>query len=263
MNRLGRILQLEWTILSRSRASWIIFALYFAGTISVIWLLSKLGSLQFSGSHIPFEQFFHYPQIWGNITWLMRFANILLSLLLVHLVSDQLVSRMHRKHVIDGASHHEILLGHLAKLVLMTLVVLVTAVSLGAIFGVRADSGFFSLRALGYLAALCLYGAVDLLFVLFVVLLLRRAALSIIAIFLWILILEPLASKLLSHYKLTFIAERLPTASISKLIPSPAAIAGFNQAEAALPEIGQWLTVALWGGSFYLLSYAVLRYRNL
>lgn len=255
-----RLASLEVRKLVSYRPFWIIMGLYIGICTLSAWIVAHLSSFN-PGTSMTIKTFLAYPNIWEGISWLMQFANILFTLMVVLHLTNQLELRMVRQHVIDGLSRTEVLLGQLMIAFSLAVFSALTVLALGAIFGLgtlgTAAVGTKGLITLGSLAAETF---LHLAFVIFITLIFRRAVPTIIFLVFWHVALEPIGGYLLQQLVHPGIRDYLPFTVIDQLVPIPSFLG------AAEPTMAQPLIYGLcaaYGALFLGLSWIKLQRSDL
>ncbi|WP_192821742.1 ABC transporter permease [Rufibacter sp. LB8] len=221
------------------------------------------GHVQINGK-MAGADLYQFPNIWPNLVYVCSYLNLIPSILLIILVTDEYTFRTLRQQVIDGFSRAEVVQGKYTSAVLLALVCAFFAVALGLGFGLyfgdaanrgqvfsQLESvGYYLVQLLGYLPLAMLFGF-----------LFKKSGLAILAFMAYTLVVEPLI-----HWKLPdYIDKFLPIKALGSLTPNPNSalvqmVLGETEVltpmQALAPAIGY---IAL----FCLLSYALLRSRDL
>lgn len=209
-------------------------------------------------------EIYYFPGIWLKLTYIASYFNLLLGILLIILITDEYAFRTFRQQVIDGVFRRDLVLGKLTVVMLLGVVATLFLSGMGLGFGlantpaVSAEklwSGsnhliYYLIQAIGYMSLAVFFGF-----------LIRKNGLAIICFLVYAKVLEPLV-----HFQLDDqIDKYFPMKVLGSLTPMPGqeifdSLAGPTQVlsprEAVLPAL-------LYVGLFYLLSYGLLKWRDL
>ncbi|NOQ72893.1 MAG: ABC transporter permease subunit [Crocinitomix sp.] len=209
-----------------------------------------------------------FPEVWGNITYIAGWVNLLPGILVVALVCNEITFKTQKQNVIDGLSRLDVILSKFYVILLLSLAITVYVFIIGLIFGLIYSSGgsmtsgldnlfFFFLQTLGIFSI-----------ALFLAVIIRIAALSILAyifVFLFMgLIIQNAIGEELSMW--------MPTNMLADLTPFPLYDAIVNMQSKVdknmviVEDINPWmraLVSSLYTAGFIALSFFTMKKRDL
>ena len=113
------LLKIEYYKVKNYNTFWVILAIY-AALVPLTFL--GIGQIDF-----PFfpskETLFGFPTIWGFLTWIASWWNILLGVLIVVLVCNDIAFKTQRQNVIDGMSRKQYIFGKFTFFTLLAVAV--------------------------------------------------------------------------------------------------------------------------------------------
>lgn len=230
-----RLFQVEWLKLKHYRPFWIMTGMYaLCVTVvcsSVMFLMSyaKSKGAEFNGIDPTIIPFYDYPDVWQNIAYLASFFKVILAFIVVISIANETTYRTLRQNVIDGLSFADFLK---SKLIFIFFLSLVSSILLWLI-GVVTASFYSHVQGIEYmfhstsfLLAYMLGVFTYLTFALMLTLLLPKAGLVIVGLFMYTLVFEPLLATFIQYYPETYewlrpLPKYFPVMSIYYLIPLP------------------------------------------
>ena len=165
--------------------------------------------------------FYNFPDVWHNTTYIASWFNILLYFFVILVVTNEYQFRTVRQNVIDGLSRWQTIVSKLLLILLFAIgstLIVATIALLCGLFLSEEGSGTLSFEKAEFLGFyfVQLFGYMS--FALLVATLLRKQAMSIIAFLAYILVAEPVL-----HYR--FLPEAwapyLPLEALGSLLPNP------------------------------------------
>jgi len=188
----------------------------------------------FRGFNPTLIPLYDFPDIWQNLTYVASFFKIFPAFLVIITVSNEFNYRIIRQNIIDGLSKKEWLLSKILFLQALALTATLLLFLIGLITGLiyaHPDSMPYLFSSLTFLFAYFLDVFIYLLLALLLTLLIRRAGLVIVGLFMYTFMIEPLVAQLLYYPELVyypklpawskFIAPLLPIEAIHNLIHIP------------------------------------------
>jgi len=230
-----RLLQIEWLKLRHYRPFWILMGLYTFITVVVcasgmlfLEYLKKEGA-DFRGINPTLLPIYDFPDIWQNLTYVASFFKIFPAFLVIITISNEFNYRILRQNIIDGLSKKEWLLSKILFLgtiaLFCTSLVFLIGLLTGGIYA-HPDSTPYIFSSTSFLLAYFFDVFIYLLLALLLTLIVRRAGLVIVGLFMYTFILEPFLSLFLENYPhlpdfYRPLAAFLPVEAIHRLIPIP------------------------------------------
>jgi len=198
MMRLFKLeIQKNWTY----PGFWIILGMHYFFLITVLFNLQDLaGSIDYSDNQygdidlslVPLLQF---PDVWHNITYISGFFKILLGIYVIIAITNEFQYNTIRLNLINGLTRFEFTVSKLLLILLISLVSLLVVFAAGLIIGITNSDApsssqmmDHSIFLLGYFLELLLY----LNFAMLIGILLKRTGISIFAVLIYPLLVEPL-----------------------------------------------------------------------
>ncbi len=230
-----RLLEIEWLKLRHYRPFWVLTGMYClcvvlicsSGMLFLRFLKNK--GADFDGIDPTIIPIYDYPDIWQNMTWVASIFKVILGFIVVISVANEASYRTLRQNVIDGLSKSEFLKSKLifitALSVLSTLLLLVIGLIMGSLYS-HVQGVEYMFRGTAFLPAYCLGVITYLTFAMLITLLIPRAGVVIVALFMYTVMFEPLLSVFLLHHPdvadwLRSLVPFLPVRSIYDLVPFP------------------------------------------
>jgi len=223
------LLQIDLKKMTSYRTFWVVCGLYFftlgtttaSGMEFLKWLVNMGASFgaEINISRIPF---YHFPDVWQNITFVSGFFKAILSFMVVISITNEFSYRTVRQNVIDGLSRGQFLISKVLTNVLLsamsTVMVFVIALITGMIYSpsiivadMVTDLEFFFayfLEVFAFLSFALLLGIV-----------IQRSGLTIVILVLSRMI-EAIIMANIDDY-VPWMIPFLPMESISNLVPMP------------------------------------------
>ncbi|MBC6990156.1 ABC transporter permease [Hymenobacter sp. BT491] len=241
------------------RTAWVILVLY---AVLLAIFVSVGGNVVINGQRVG-QTLYAFPAVWSKLSYAASYFNMLLSILLIILITDEFQFRTFRQQVINGASQLDLIQGKMAVSALLTLFGTTAVLIIGFYFGLtRAPEtaasattnlsavALYAVQALGYLALAALLAF-----------LIRRSGAAILLFLLYSWVVEPLIrfslpDELDRFFPMKILASLTPTPGQEMLDTVTGPNGSFTATEALPFAIG-------YIGLFWLLSYALLRNRDL
>lgn len=230
-----RLLKVEWLKLRHYRPFWIMVGMYalcvtlVCSSVMFFFAYIKSKGADFDGVDPTMIPFYDYPDVWQNLTYLAGFFKVILAFIVVISIANENTYRTLRQNIIDGLSFGDFLKSKLAFIfalslgsaVLVWLIGLVTASFYSHVQGL--DYMFQSTSfLLAYFLAIMTY----LTFAMMLTLLIPKAGLVIVGLFMYTLVFEPILATFIQYYEGTWEWLRpwpkyFPIMSVYYLIPVP------------------------------------------
>lgn len=176
-----------------------------------------VSNITFGGAVDLTEYMFSFPSVWGMITYLAGWFNLLMGVLVVIITCNEINHRMLRQNVIDGLSRSQAILSKFLVIFLLSFVVTIYVALIGFLSGMILGGGdvgpleefyyipVYFIQTLGYFS-----------FAFFFAILVKRPALAIIFYVLSIM-LEGIVGLFLPSQ----VYQWFPLKIISELVPFP------------------------------------------
>ncbi|MDX5346245.1 MAG: ABC transporter permease [Hymenobacteraceae bacterium] len=255
-----KLLRIELLKLIPYRIFWIIIGIFAALMFFIVYAGSKF---VVNGQQVG-PQLYDFPDIWAKLAYIASYFNLLLGILIIILVSDEYSFRTMRQQVIDGLSRAELVQQKFYVVLLIGFASAVFVMLLGLGFGfvfsknTATDAvtaqlpalGYYLVQALGYLSLAMLFSF-----------LIRKSGLAIIAYLVYTKIVEPII-----HYRLSDeVDQYFPMKVLSSLTPMPGkeVVEMLTGPSQALPPSEAVLPAVIYIGMFFLLSYLLVKFRDL
>lgn len=276
-----RLLDIELHKLRYSRSAKILTLTYFI----LITFIAMFASIEFDLGSMHFrladQGIFNFPFIWHFNSYIAALLKLFLAIVIVSMMSNEYSNRTLKQNLIDGMSKKEFVLSKFYTILLFSLIstlfLFVVSLVLGYSFSDYTElSIVFS--DMEYLLAYFVKITGFFAFCMFLGILIKRSAFALGFLFIW-WILENIANGILSWRIFTEsdtgekIVQFFPLSSMSNLVVEP--FSRLNVIQTAASQIGseldkdysvhwyQLLIVIAWTFVFVLLSYALLKKRDL
>lgn len=195
----------------------VILGLHLALFFLVIIITSQI---EISVPGFKMRNLFQFPYVWESFSWIASWFNLLLAILVIVLVGNEFSFNTFRQHVIDGLSRNDLFLGKGIVILLIAvygfLLVLLSSLIFGFIFS--KDISFAIVFKNSYLLIVYFIQAIAYMTMgLFLAILLKNNALSIVIFILYFALIEPIIRSFFSQGVRRF----FPVKIISNLTPAP------------------------------------------
>lgn len=224
-----RLVRIEYLKLRHHRATWILLALYFVTIAAAAFggglLLRYLADqgVSYRGLDPTILPIYDFADIWQNLAYMAGFFKIFPAFLLMISVSNEFTYKTHRQNIIDGMSRGEFVLGKMGFAAFLAvasgLFLLVIGLVLGGLYSPVRDFGSV-IGHLFFVPVHMLQLLIYFLFAIFIVLLIRRSGISIVALLMYGVMIEPILN-LIIKYKAHISTAILPLDAISRMVPMP------------------------------------------
>lgn len=276
-----RLLDIELQKLWKNRASRVLIITYFALTSFISLIASikfDLGPFKFNAAD---SGIFNFPYIWHFNTYFVAWLKVFLAVVSVSMIANEYSYGTLKQNLIDGMSKKEFILSKFITVILFagisTLFVFIITLLLGYSFSSYNEIGIV-FSDLEYLFAYFIKLVGFFSFCLFLGILIKRSAFALGFLMLWFFI-EKIIYGLMGKFvfddfdKANAIFKYFPLESMSNLIIEP--ISRLNFIKAVSTQIGvenikdysvhfsTVLVVLLWTVIFVLMSYKILKKRDL
>ena len=262
-----RLLKLEMRKNFNYPAFWVIIGLHYFFLITVLFNIQDFaGSLNISDSDygnmdlsmVPVLQF---PDIWHNITYIAGFFKILLGIFIVIAITNEFQFNTIRLNLTNGLSRIDFITSKFLLIFMISLVSVFVVFAGGLLIGIKNYEGSGSIEVLdqsifliGYFLEILLY----LVMALFIGIWLKRTGISIVALLIYPLLVEPII-----RWQFPDNIDRFfPVNAMDDLIVFPfPKYFGFEIPESVSPLIIG--IVIVWIIVFYALSIFILKRKSL
>ena len=233
--RMIRLFTIEWLKLKYYKPFWVLFLMYSVAIILICstgmffleWLKSK--GADFEGLDPTIIPIYDFSDVWQNMTYMASFFKVVLGFIVIISVSNEDNYRTLRQNIIDGLSKQDFWWSKFSLImslsIVATLLILVLALLMGAIYSNIPLKGHF-FQSLDFIGAYFLSLITYLTFCFWIALLLPKAGIVIVGIFLYTIIFEPFLALFLENFPrfdpaVKKIPQFFPVRSIYNLIPVP------------------------------------------
>lgn len=264
-----RLIRLEFLKLKANRALWILLGLYMLCLVLIAFsggtILKYIESIgfkykSFSPTMLPIYDF---EDIWQNLAWLGYFFKIFPAFLLIISITNEFQFKTHRQNIIDGLSRNEFFLSKLSFAAFLACLSGVLLFVLGIILGI-SNANLRSIDAfmghLYFIPAHIFQLFLYFIFAIFLALLIRKSAITIVLVLLYTIFLEPIASTIIGHWYPIF-ASWLPLESFANVVRFPFSRYLFFKAPDFI-SISDLLIASTWGGIFLFGIFYQLKKRD-
>ncbi|MBN9282945.1 MULTISPECIES: ABC transporter permease [Flavobacterium] len=277
-----RLLDIELQKLWKNKASRVLILCYFI-LLSFIALIATI-KFEFGNFklHIAEQGIFNFPYIWHFNTWIASILKLFLAIVIVSMMANEYSYGTLKQNLIDGLSKKEFIKSKFLTVLLFAFGSTVFVFVLSLILGYSYSSyNEFSIvfSDMEYLFAYFIRLTAFFSFCLFLGILVKRSAFALGFLLVWSII-ESIAIGLMRWqiFKGTDIYEKVsrffPLESMSNLIKEPftrlsvinqlgATISGANLEKDYSVQIGDIIIVITWTVIFMLMSYKILKKRDL
>lgn len=268
-----RALKLEWLKVRNYRVFWILTGMYLLAVIVIAsggvffleWLKSK--GADFDGIDPTILPIYDFPDIWQNTTYLASFVKVLLAFIVIISINNDISYNTMRQNIIDGISKREFIMSKLLQILalafLSTAFLFVAGFINGSIYSHvwGAEYIFDEMEFLfAYMYDIVVYCTLALLLSLII----KKSGFVIIALFLYTLMFEPIATTIMENAPFfrdgiaPAIAQFFPIKSLNNLITVPFGKYVFMEIEdnvsySALAIVTGWFVFYL-TSIFYILN---------
>ena len=261
-----RVLKLEWLKIKNYRLFWILTIMYLlalviiasGGMLLLEWLKSE--GADFRGINPTIIPIYDFPDIWQNTTYLATFIKVLLAFIVIISVNNDITYNTLRQNIIDGISK---LLFIVAMAAISTLFLFVLGFINGSIYSHVWGAGYI-FDEMEFLAVFFYEVIIYCTLAFLLSLIIKKAGFVIVALFLYTLMFEPIATAILINAPpfrdgiAPDIAQFFPVKSLNNLISVPFGRYIFMEIEdnvsiKALSIATGWFVVYL-SSIFYILN---------
>jgi hypothetical protein len=254
------LLRAEFRKLLPYRTVWIVLLLF---AVLLTFFVSVGSNVTINGQTVG-SSLYAFPGLWGKLAYVASYFHLLLGILLIILITDEFQFRTFRQQLIDGSSPANLIQGKLAVSGLLAAFGVVVVLLVGLYFGLQhadetsapATEGLldallrYGVQALGYLSLAALFGF-----------LIRKSGPAILLFLLYSWVIEPLLRLPVADH----IDRYFPTKVFSTLTPNPTQVIldTMTGPTSALPTAQAIPLTLAYAGIFWLLSYLLIRYRDM
>jgi len=204
----------------------------FTGIVAGLFILTSLLIAVFEidftiggmggSSKFDFKVLFNFPHVWNTLAWIASWFNIMLTLLIIILVTNEYAYRTFRQHIIDGLKRSELLVSKIYFILVMALAFTVLVFIASWVFGLiysKDASMTMIFKNIHFITVYFIQTIAYMTFGMMIAMLFKNTALSLIVYFGY-LIFEGIFSFLLQLADIGFY-RFLPRKIISGLTPRP------------------------------------------
>lgn len=260
------LLKIDLKKLFNYRTFWVVCGLYFftlgmttaSGMEFLKWLV-RMGAEFGADINITRIPFYHFPDVWQNITFVSGFFKVILAFMVVISITNEFTYRTVRQNVIDGLSRKQFIVSKVLTNVLLSaasmVMVFIIALITGMIYSpsiamtdLIMDLEFFPAYFLEVFAFLS--------FALLLGIIIQRSGLTIVILVLSQMI-EAIIRANVDDY-VPWLIPYFPMESISNLVPMPFPRYVFREIQDYV-SITSVLVVGVWTFLFNYLAYSKLK----
>ncbi len=216
---------------------------------------------EFNPLRIPL---YHFPDIWHNLAYIGTFFKLILAIVVIISITNEFSYKTIRQNIIDGLDRWDFLLSKVLTITLLSVVATVflflVALVTGLIYTPPEDMRFL-FNDMGFVGGFFLETYAFLLFALLVGTLVKRSGFAIGALFLYTLIVEPIATFNLPD-KLEFLIPYFPVRAMNEVVKVPFPKYVFMEIRDFM-SIESVVVLVLYCALFIYLTYLLLRKRDL
>jgi ABC-2 type transport system permease protein len=227
MNSVARTLSTEWLKLKRYKPFWVLFLLYpvcIGGVVTIsVWTQTKVQDAA-GNAGVPtaaVEQYlpFAFPHVWQSVAYMASWLHFLPAVLVILSVTNEFAFRTHRQNLLDGWGRGQFLS---AKGLMASAICFYGAAVVGilALLAGISSGSTPGLEGASYILLFLLQSHVYMMVALLIAFVIRRAAISLAAFFIYSMILENFAAFLL-NYQVNGMGNYLPLEVAGGLLPFP------------------------------------------
>jgi len=223
------LLQIDLKKLTSYRTFWVVCGLYFftlgtttaSGMEFLKWLVSMGASFgtEINITRIPF---YHFPDVWQNITFVSGFFKAILAFMVVISITNEFTYRTVRQNIIDGLSRYQFILSKVLTNILLSamsmMMVFIIALITGFIYSPSVEMADLVMD-LEFFAAYFLEVFAFLSFALLLGVIIQRSGLTIVVLVLSQMI-EAIIRANVDDY-VPWLIPYFPMESINNLVPMP------------------------------------------
>lgn len=212
-----RLLNIELLKYKPYATFWVLLGLHFGLLFLSLLIVSNIN---FDVPGIDFSKIWMFPYVWNTVSWISSWFNILLTILIIVLVGNDFLYKTFRKNNIDGLSRNELLLSKIYTILVLSvycfIINFILSLFMGFLFtgfsGITEvfENSFFLLIYFIQTIAYMTLG-------MFIAILVRNNALSILFFLLYLFPVELIIRSILPNQ----IAAFFPIKLISNLTPAP------------------------------------------
>jgi len=260
------LLKIDLKKMTNYRTFWVVCGLYFftlgmttaTGMEFLKWLVS-MGAEFGAEINITRIPFYHFPDVWQNITFVSGFFKAILAFMVVISITNEFSYRTVRQNVIDGLSRKQFLLSKVLTNVLLSAMSMVMVFIIALITGLIYSPSIVGadlVMDLEFFPAYFLEVFAYLSFALLLGMLIQRSGLTIV-----ILVLSPMIEAIIRANVddfIPFLIPYFPMESISNLIPMPFPRYVFRE----IQDYVSWISILVvvgWTFVFNYLAYSKLK----
>ena len=224
-----RLINIEYLKLRHHRATWILLGLYFVTIAAAAFggglLMRYLADqgVSYQGLDPTILPIYDFADIWQNLAYMASFFKIFPAFLLMISISNEFTYKTHRQNIIDGMSRRDFFLSKMSFAAFLAiasgLFLLLIGLTLGGLYSPVRDFGSVT-GHLFFIPVHILQLFIYFLFAIFIVLLIRRSGISIVALLMYGVVVEPILY-LIIKYKAHVSTAVLPLDALSRMVPMP------------------------------------------
>ena len=264
-----RLAKLEFLKLKTNKAFWILLGIYFVALLLIAFsgggILQYLENNGFKYRNLSpvLLPIYDFEDIWQNLAWLGYFFKIFPALLIVISVCNEFQFKTHRQNIIDGLSRTEFLISKLSFALFIALLSSLAIFLIGLLLGFlyAADTSMDAILSnLIFVPAHAYQLFLYFMFAIFLALIIRKTAFTIMVLLIYTLMIEPIAAGIIGYYY-PIAAPLLPLNAIYSVIAFPFSRYVFMQTPDYI-GMPQFISATAWGVIFLFGIYYQLKKRD-
>jgi hypothetical protein len=265
-----RLLKIDLLKNKSYKAFIILVALYFislgattASGMEFLKWLQRLGA-DFDGFDIMRVPLYHFPDIWHNLSYVGTFFKFILSIVVIISITNEFSFKTVRQNIIDGFDRKDFLTSKILTIALLSLSATVFLFLIGLITGLiytPPEDMRFIFKDTEFILGFGLETFAYLLFALLVGTLVQRSGLAIGLLFLYTLMIEPIATFNLPD-QLEWLIPYFPVRAMNEVVKIPFPKYAFMEIRDYISFLSL-AVILIYSSLFTYLTYRLLRTRDL
>ena len=265
-----RLLKIDLLKNKSYKAFIILVAMYFislgattASGMEFLKWLQRLGA-DFDGFNIMRVPLYHFPDIWHNLAYVGTFFKFILSIVVIISITNEFSFKTIRQNIIDGFDRKDFLASKVLTIALLSLSATVFLFLIGLITGLiytPPEDMRFIFKDVEFILGFFLETFAYLLFALLVGTVVQRSGLAIGLLFLYTLMIEPIATFNLPD-QLAWLIPYFPVRAMNEVVKIPFPKYAFMEIRDYISLISI-ATILAYSALFTYLTYLLLRKRDL
>jgi len=252
-----QLLSIEWLKLKGYRTFYIFLGLYAVLVFAGYFGFDKL----IKNGFVDLSVVYRFPNVWYYAGYISSWFSLIPAILMINLITNEIAFRTFRQHIIDGLSRHETLFSKIGLAAIIAIGAAMLVFFTGLIVGIFKGGSFptpNNLLHLEYVLRSFWVSFGTMCAGIFLALLIKRAALAILALLIMYWVIEPLIGRLWFPELYPY----FPLNSLDDFISSPIQ---FENIQFGLTTTSIGVTIAglIWPLIFIYGSYLLLKKSDL